>query len=147
MGPAPGGGRAGAPGARAGAPPVRRGQREGVPERSSTERAGIAPRVVNVILGAWLFASVLLWRHWGPEGFDTLITGLLVITVAACAVWTPRLRFGGTFLAAWLLFMTLVLVHARRLTFFHDLAVALAIVVLSAAPSRPWEYQRRHAEA
>ncbi len=114
-----------------------------MPAASSSGRAGLAPRIVNLLLGAWLFASVLLWRHWGPEGFDTLITGLLVITVAPLAVWAPRLRFGGAFLGVWLAFMTLVLVHARRFTFFHDLAVAIAIVLIALVPSRPWEYRER----
>jgi hypothetical protein len=98
---------------------------------------------VNALLGAWLIASVFLWRHWGPEGFNTLVTGLLVITVAPLAVWAPRLRFGGAFLGAWLLATTLVFVHARPFTLFHDLACSIAIIALAAVPSRPWQYRRR----
>jgi hypothetical protein len=109
--------------------------------------AGLLPRAANALLGAWLVASVFLWRHWGPEGFNTLVTGLLVITVAPIAVWAPRLRFGSAFLGGWLFVTTLVLVHARRLTFFHDLALAIAILALALVPSRPWQYRRERLRA
>ncbi|HEX9049344.1 MAG TPA: hypothetical protein VF841_02315 [Anaeromyxobacter sp.] len=114
-----------------------------MPSGPSPGRAGLAPRVANALLGAWLVASVLLWRHLGPEGFNALVTGLLVVTVAPIAAWAPRLRVGGAFLGGWLLVTTLVLVHARRFTLFHDLAVSIAIVALAAVPSRPWRYRRR----
>jgi hypothetical protein len=114
-----------------------------VPSGWSAGRAGLAPRVVNALFGAWLVASVFLWRHWGPEGFNTLITGLLVITVAPLALWAPRLRFGSAFLGAWLFVTTLVFVHARRFTWVHDLAFSIAIIALAAVPSRPWQYRRR----
>ncbi len=98
---------------------------------------------MNTVLGAWLVASVLLWHHRGPEGFNTLITGLLVIAVAPLAVWAPRIRFAASFLGVWLAATTLVFVHAHRFTFFHDLAVSIAIVAISLVPSRPWEYAER----
>ncbi len=114
---------------------------------SPAGRAGVAPRIVNTVLGAWLIASIFVWPHYGPEGFDTLITGLLVVTAAPLAVWAPRLRFGPAFFAVWLVVMTLVLVHERRFTFFHDLAVAIAIILVSAVPSRPWVHPSEEARA
>jgi hypothetical protein len=118
-----------------------------VAERISAPRAGIAPRVANTVLGAWLIVSVLVWPHYGPEGFNTLVTGLLLVTVAPVAIWTPRLRYGGLFLGAWLLLTTFVFVHALRLTFFHDLAAALVAIGLSLVPSRPWQYRAGRARA
>jgi hypothetical protein len=109
--------------------------------------AGLAARVLSTLLGAWLIVSVLAWPHDGPEGFNTLITGLLVLTVAPIAVWVPGARFAGAFLGAWLLLTTLVFDHASRFTFFHDLAAAVLLLVLGAVRGRPVEYLEAPADA
>ncbi len=118
-----------------------------MPVSRATGRAGVAPRVVNALLGAWLVASVLIWPHYGPEGFNTLITGLLVLTVAPIAAFAPRLRFGTAFLGVWLLLTTFVFVHALSITFFHDLVAAVVLLAIAAVPSRPWQYRGEGARA
>jgi hypothetical protein len=114
---------------------------------SGRERAGIAPRVANAALGAWLVLSVLAWPHLGPEGFNTLVTGLLVLTVAPIAVWAPRMRFGTLFLGVWLFLTTFLFVHQRTFTFWHDLVASLVLLALAAVPSRPWRYREERARA
>lgn len=118
-----------------------------MPASRASGRSGLAPRVLNTILGAWLIASVLVWPHYGPEGFNTLVTGLLVVTVAPIAMWVPRMRYGSLFLGGWLFLTTFVLVHAVRLTFFHDLAASIVLLALAAIPSRPWQYRDEGARA
>ncbi len=118
-----------------------------MPVSRASGRAGLVPRVLNTVLGAWLIASVLIWPHYGPEGFNTLITGLLVITVAPIAIWAPRMRFGTAFLGAWLVVTTFVFVHALQFTFFHDLVASLVLLALAALPSRPWQYRDEGARA
>jgi hypothetical protein len=118
-----------------------------VPAARHPVRDGLAARVANAALGAWLVLSVLAWPHDGPEGFNALMTGLLLLTAAVIAVWVPRLRLGGAFLGAWLLVTTFVLVHAVRLTFFHDLAASILMIALALVPSRPWEYRAGRARA
>jgi hypothetical protein len=114
---------------------------------SSARRAGVAPRVANTVLGAWLVLSVLAWPHLGPEGFNTLVTGLLVLTVAPLAAFAPRLRYGNLFFGAWLFVTTFVFVHARAFTFWHDLLASLLVLALAALPSRPWQYREERAQA
>ena len=109
--------------------------------------AGLAARVASTLLGAWLVVSVLAWSHHGPEGFNTLVTGLLVLTVAPIAVWVPGARFAGAFLGAWLLLTTLVFDHASRFTLLHDLVAAILLLVLAAVRGRPVEYLDAPAEA
>jgi hypothetical protein len=118
-----------------------------VPAGTSSRRGGVAPRIASTALGAWLVASVLVWPHYGPEGFNTLVTGLLALTVASIAVWAPRMRYGNLFLGAWLFLTTFLLVHAVRLTFFHDLLASVALLALAAVPSRPWQYRDERARA
>ncbi len=100
-------------------------------------RAGLAPRVASTLLGCWLFASVFLWPHNGADGFDALITGILVVTVAPIAIWTPALRLGNAYLAIWLFVTTLFFRHETLLTPFNDVLVSVAILLLALVPGRP----------
>ncbi len=118
-----------------------------MPVSRATGRAGVVPRVVNALVGAWLVASVLIWPHYGPEGFNTLITGLLVLTVAPISAFAPRMRFGTALLGAWLFLTSFVFVHALRVTFFHDLAASIVLLAIAAVPSRPWQYRGEGARA
>ncbi len=118
-----------------------------MPVSRGSWRGGSAPRVLNAVLGAWLVASVLIWPHYGPEGFNTLITGLLVLAVAPIAAFAPRLRFGSAFLGAWLFVTTFVFPHALLFTFFHDLVASVVLIALAAVPSRPWQYRGEGARA
>ncbi len=92
------------------------------------------PRVVNAVLGAWLFASAFLWPHDGNTRFDTWGVGLLVAATAIQAIWAPALRYANTFLAAWLGFMGLVLEYKSPITRLHDLGMAGLVFVLSLVP-------------
>lgn len=92
------------------------------------------PRIVNTVLGLWLFASAFLWPHNGNVRFDTWGVGLLVASTALSAVWAPAMRFASTFLGAWLGFMGLVLEYQSPITRLHDLALAGLVFVVSLVP-------------
>ena len=120
------------------------------PDRAARPRPlgpGAAARVVNVVLGAWLFASAFLWPHLGSDGFNTWVTALAVLTCAVMAFWAPAFRWGSAFAAVWLAVMAVTLGHATAFTLWHNLAVALAVLAASLVPSRPRLYDRERAPA
>ncbi len=94
----------------------------------------VAPRLVNLLLGAWLIACVFLWRHDGDEGINDFGTGILVVTAAAVALWAPAFRLANVFLAACLLVTTVNFHHVSAATLVNDLAVGAAILVLGLVP-------------
>ncbi len=93
------------------------------------------PRVVNVVVGAWLFASAFLWPHDGNVAFNDWMVGLIVATTALQAVWAPKLRWANTFLGAWLGLWAVTLDYTSRASRVHDLAVAGIIVLASVVRS------------
>ena len=98
--------------------------------------APLVPRLLNALLGAWLFASTFLWRHSGDAGFNDWLVGLLVLATALSALYAPKLRWATTFLAAGLGLGALVFSYPSVAARVHDLAVAGAIGVLSFWPAR-----------
>lgn len=104
-------------------------------------------RVVNALLGAWLVVSVFLWPHAGSEGYNALITGLLVAMVALVAIWAPPVRFANVLLGAWLLVTTLFFRHESELTLWNEVLVATVILVFAFVPSEPWRFRAARAQA
>jgi hypothetical protein len=92
------------------------------------------PRLLNIVLGAWLFASTFLWGHQGNIGLNDWMIGLLASAAALSAVWAPALRWVNTFLGAWLGFWALLLEYSSPITRLHDLAVAGLIIAVSLVP-------------
>jgi hypothetical protein len=66
-------------------------------------------RWLDVVCGAWLFASVWMWPM--PEGarINNAIVGICVTTVAGYAMFLPAIRWLNTLLAAWLIISSLTL--------------------------------------
>ncbi|MGC3999311.1 MAG: hypothetical protein QM767_18470 [Anaeromyxobacter sp.] len=90
-----------------------------------------AARLAATALGAWLIASVFLWPHATDERFNDVVVGLVVLMFAPAALWAPALRWVNTFAAAWLLLSAVAFKHFGTLNQLHDLAVGLALLVLS----------------
>ena len=100
-------------------------------------RQGTWARWLNLLLGAWLIASTFAWRHDGPEGFDTLMIGIVVASCAPLALWAPWFRFASTLAGVWLLVMALHLTHVVPATLLHDAILSAAVIAVSLVPSPP----------
>lgn len=111
-------------------------------ETPGTTRLGSGARLANVALGAWLIASIFLWRHFSNEAFDALTVGLLVLTFASASWWAPGLRFLNLVFAGFLLVDATCFRHALAITQANHLLVGLAIAVLTIVPSAPRWYER-----
>lgn len=94
-------------------------------------RSSVPVRSVNVLLGAWLFASAFLWPHQDNVRFNDWACGLLVAASALSAIWAPALRWASAGLAAWLGFGALFFEYRSDATRLHDLAVAGLVFAVS----------------
>ncbi len=94
-------------------------------------RSPVAIRGLNVLLGAWLFASVFLWHHQDNVGFNDWVVGLVVAASALCAVWAPPFRWVNAGAAVWLGFSAVEFEYHSTVTRLHDLALAGAIFVIA----------------
>lgn len=96
-----------------------------------------AARILNVILGAWLFISAFAWPHTLAQRTSTWIVGALCVIFALIATSAPRFRYVNTILAIWLFISAWVLPSESAGTMWNNVIVAIAIFIVSLAPSRP----------
>jgi hypothetical protein len=96
-------------------------------------------RVLNALLGAWLFLSGFVWDHTPAQRVNAWGVGVLCMAVALVARAAPPLRRVNTALAAWLLASVWVLPHASAATTWNDGLVAVAILALSLVAGRSEE--------
>lgn len=99
------------------------------------DRSGIWARVINLLVGAWIFISAFVWPHTRGEMTDTWILGGLIFLGAIGAMVEPRVRFFNTLCAVWLFIATLVIAHETPGTVWNNCIAAIVVFVLSLIPS------------
>ncbi len=92
-------------------------------------------RLINVLLGVWLFISAFLWPHTYEQMTNTWILGVLCVVFALIAMRVPQARYLNTALAVWLFISAFALPRATTGTLWNNILVAIAIFVVSLAPS------------
>jgi len=97
---------------------------------------GGSARVVNALLGIWLFLSAFVWPHDSAQRTDTWILGILAVVFSFVAMRVPAARFANTVLAIWLFVSAFALHHAVAGTVWNNAIVAVAIFFLSLVPGR-----------
>ena len=103
----------------------------GALETMRDTRSPVGIRMLNVLLGAWLFASAFLLPHHDNEAFNDWVCGLAVAASALCAIWAPPFRWVNAAVAVWLGSSALIFDYAYRMTRLHDLAVAGAMFAIA----------------
>jgi hypothetical protein len=92
-------------------------------------------RVVNALLGLWLFVSAFMFPHTVAQFFNEVAVGLLVTGVGVAAIMgrgTRKVNFG---LGVWLFISALVLPHVPGGSLVNEVVVAVLIVISSLFPS------------
>jgi lysylphosphatidylglycerol synthetase-like protein (DUF2156 family) len=92
-------------------------------------------RIVDFLLGAWLFASTFLWPHTHDEQMTAAILGILIAVVGGWAMFAHVVHYLNTLLAIWLLFSTLGAQHASAATTVNQVIVAIVVFLLSLVPN------------
>jgi hypothetical protein len=104
-------------------------------ERGPAGTAGRAsPRIINVILGVWLFISAFAWPHTHAQMTNTWICGVLCVIFALVAMAVPWVRYLNTLLAIWLFISAWALPMESPGTVWNNVLVAIAIFIVSLVP-------------
>lgn len=91
-------------------------------------------RVINIVLGIWLFVSAFLWPHSYAQMNNTWIVGVLCVAFALVAMRVPEARYLNTLLAVWLFISVWALPRLSIATQWNNALVAIAILAVSLAP-------------
>jgi hypothetical protein len=86
-------------------------------------------------LGLWLFVSAFIWPHAATSRLNTCIVGVLVVVAATMASGISLIRQLTSVLALWLLLTTALVYPASHITFWNNILVAGAVLVLSLIPN------------
>jgi hypothetical protein len=92
----------------------------------STKGSQIA-RLLNLILGTWLFVSAFLWDHSAAQRTNTWILGVLIAVFALAAMSAPAFRWVNTVLAVWLFISSWALPHHNFWAMFNNAVVAFLV--------------------
>jgi hypothetical protein len=93
-------------------------------------------RVMDGVLGLWLFASAFLWPHGGPQFLNAAVSGALVAAASAAALaGHERARHLTTALAVWLFVANLLLPGTTLATAWNHAVLAVMLFLLSMAPT------------
>lgn len=97
--------------------------------------SGRAVRILNVVLGAWLFVSAFLWTHTPADRVSCWSVGLGVIALAVIATTVEGARWVNAALAVWLFASAFALPHLHLATRWNEGVVALLVFLLALVPS------------
>lgn len=103
-----------------------------------------APRVLNLILGVWLFISAFLWAHSQAQMTNTWILGVLAVIFALVSMYAaPQARYLNTILAIWLFISAWALPRVSVGTVWNNVIVAILMFIFSLMPSARTRTLRR----
>jgi hypothetical protein len=92
-------------------------------------------RIVNIVLGIWLFVSAFVWRHSYAQMTNTWIVGVLCVALGVLATRIAEARYLIAALAVWLFVSVWALPTISAATQWNNALVALAMFVVSLAPA------------
>lgn len=95
------------------------------------KRTPEAARIVNIVVGAWVFVSAFIWLHMGPDLTNTWIVGLAIAVVAAIGLGVPQIRFINTALAIWLFISAFALPTVMSVTVWNNAVAAIVVFIAS----------------
>jgi hypothetical protein len=106
-------------------------------ETGPAARNSVSPRLVNVIIGVWLFISAFIWPHTEAQMSNTWICGVLTVVFALVGMAVPWVRYLNTILAIWLFISAWAIPAAHPGTIWNNVLCAIAIFIVSLVPSAP----------
>jgi hypothetical protein len=93
-------------------------------------------RVLNVMLGVWLFVSAGLWLHDGWQFYNAWICGALMVTFGIAGLqgraWG---RLANIVLGFWLMASSLIVPWQAWATPWNHLLVGVSVVILALLPT------------
>jgi uncharacterized membrane protein len=100
-------------------------------EARRSQNPFIWARVVNLVIGVWLFISAFVWPHTVQSRANTWILGLIIVVFALISMAQPTARWLNTLAAIWLFFSTLAIFHTEQGTVWNNVIVAIVVFAVS----------------
>jgi hypothetical protein len=94
-------------------------------------------RVINILLGIWLFISTFLWRHHPDQVMNAWACGLITVALAAIAISQPVVRYLNAAVGLWIFLSAWVVPSLSRATIWTDALTGVAIFAFAMVPSSP----------
>jgi hypothetical protein len=91
----------------------------------------MSTRIINVLIGTWLFISAFMWAHAPLEAAFTMACGGLSVVFSLATIYYRSFRYLNAGLAVLLFSSTIVLSGWRGPTTWHNAVIAIAIFVLA----------------
>jgi len=88
-------------------------------------------RILNVLIGTWLFVSAFMWPHSPLEAAFTMACGGLSVVFALATIYYRGFRYVNAGLSALLFVSTIVVSAWRGPTMWHNAVIAIALFVLA----------------
>jgi phosphoglycerol transferase MdoB-like AlkP superfamily enzyme len=95
------------------------------------DRGELSARIVNLVLGVWLFISAFVWQHDAAQMTNTWILGVLAVIFSLVAMRVQPVRYLNTLLSIWLFISAFALPHLHRGTVWNNALVALVMFFVS----------------
>src|SRR5579883_2620360 len=96
-----------------------------------------AARILNVVLGVWLFISAFAWPHTYAQMTNTWVLGVLCVIFAIVAMFVDQARYLNTLLAIWLFISAWALPTESPGTVWNNVLCSIAIFIVSLIPTEP----------
>jgi hypothetical protein len=88
-------------------------------------------RILNALLGVWLFVTAFMWPHGQAVGTLTVVCAVLTFLLAIASFYTMAARYANLLVAAALFIGTLALPTTTRATVWNNVIVAVAMLASS----------------
>lgn len=93
-------------------------------------------RLVNALLGVWLYFSAFLWPHTRFERTNAWVSGIVAVTAALVGLRSFKVgRYVNALVGAWLIVSALFMAKATPGTFWNHLVVGFALALFAMVPS------------
>jgi hypothetical protein len=104
-------------------------------------------RALNAVAGLWLFFSTFVLAYTPPQRWVGWVVGTLAVTSALVGLsGTKRGRYLNAALGGWLILFAILLPRSHAATFWNDLLVGFALVLLALVASTGDLRRRRPAD-
>jgi hypothetical protein len=117
-------------------------------------RDGRLARLVEILLGVWMFASPVLFTHTPEQAVSFMVVGVLIVVFGLASLFVvPQARYVTAALGVWLVISAFVLPMSTDDTMWNCILGGLAALGLASVPNEgepAWlerVHLRRHATA
>jgi len=92
------------------------------------------PRSVNIVLGAWVVVSTVLWSASTAASVNGVVLGAMIAAVGLLALFAQQARAVNVILAVWLFASAWFIPGTTSYLFVSHLLTALAVLCVAAMP-------------